>query len=439
MEKKNHSIWTDTVEIPSFNKLEKDLSTEVAIVGGGLAGILIAYKLTKAGKKVVVLEKNKIGMGITKNTTAFITSQQDVLYQERIKKDGFYNTKRYLEANQMAIDEYEKLSKEFSFDFERVSSYTYTTKENKIIEEEVNCLQNLGIDAKLKKETELPFEKISAVEFPNQAQMNPLKLIECLSKELDIYENTSVDKIGKNYLMVGDYKVKAENIIIATHFPFINRLGLYYAKMYQERSYVLAIQTDKKINGLYTNLDKDEFYLRKYNDYLIIGGNDQQSGTSKEHFNSLRNFVKKYYPESVITHEWSNQDCVTLDDKPYIGKYSGFRNNLYVATGFNLWGMTQAMISAILLTDLITGKESKYEDLFNPNRNMIKKQLFVNLGTYLKHLFHPRKRTCTHLGSELIWNEDENTWECPCHGSRFTEQGEVIDNPAMHNLKKEKE
>lgn len=437
MEKKKHSIWIDTVEFPKFKKLENDLNVEVAVVGGGLAGMLIAYRLMKVGKKVVLFEKNRIGMGITKNTTAYITSQQDILYQDRLKQDGFYNTKRYLEANQMAIDEYERLSHEFSFDFERLPSYMYTSIDEKKVQKEVEILQNLGIDAKLKKEIGLPFDHLSAVEFPNQAQMNPLKLIDCLAKEVEIYENTNVDKIGGKYLIANGYKVQAEYIIIATHFPFINRLGLYYAKMYQKRSYVIAIKTDQKPKGLFTNLDEDKFYIRSYKDYLIIGGNDQRNGTSKEHFHTLRTFAEKYYPEAIITHEWANQDCITLDDKPYIGKYSGFRSNLYVATGFNLWGMTQAMISAILLTDLIIGKENKYEDLFNPNRNMIKQQLFVNLGIYIKHLFHPKKRKCTHLGSELIWNEDEKAWECPCHGSRYNEYGEVLDNPAIHHFKKE--
>lgn len=437
MEKKNHSIWVDTVELPSFETLESDLNVEVAIVGGGLAGILTAYQLMKAGKKVVLFEKNKIGMGITKNTTAYITSQQDILYQDRLKQDGFYNTKRYLEANQMAIDAYEQLSKAFSFDFERLPSYIYTVVDEKKIQKEVEVLQNLGIDAKLKKEIGLPFDLVFAVEFPNQAQMNPLKLIGCLAKELEIYENTTVEKVGGKYVIANGHKVQAEHIIITTHFPFMNRLGLYYAKMYQERSYVIAIQTDQKPRGLFTNLDEELFYIRSYQDYLIIGGNDQRNGTAKAHFNNLRTFVEKHYPQATITHEWANQDCITLDDKPYIGKYSGFRSNLYVATGFNLWGMTQSMISANLLTDLIMGRENKYEDLFNPNRNMIKKQLFVNLGIYVKHLFHSKKRTCTHLGSELIWNEDEKAWECPCHGSRFDEHGEVLDNPAIHHLKKE--
>ena len=151
MEKKNNSIWIDSIELPKFKKLETDIETDILVVGGGIAGILIAYKLSEEGKKVVVLEKNKIGMGITKNTTAFITSQQDTLYQERLKKDGYYHTKLYLEANQKAILDYQKLSKTYAFDFEQLSSFLYSTKESKVIEEEAICLQNLGIDAKIKE------------------------------------------------------------------------------------------------------------------------------------------------------------------------------------------------------------------------------------------------------------------------------------------------
>lgn len=435
MEKKNNSIWIDSIELPKFKKLETDIETDILVVGGGIAGILIAYKLSEEGKKVVVLEKNKIGMGITKNTTAFITSQQDTLYQERLKKDGYYHTKLYLEANQKAILDYQKLSKTYAFDFEQLSSFLYSTKESKVIEEEAICLQNLGIDAKIKEKIDLPFSIVKAVEFPNQAQMNPLKLIACLSKKLDIYENTTVTKIKKDCVIANEHMVKANSIIITTHFPFVNRLGLYYAKMYQKRSYVVAIKTKDKIDGIYTNLDENDFYFRKYQDYLIIGGNDCKSGTSENHFESIRKFVEQYYPTASITNEWSNQDCISLDDKPYIGQYSGFRKNLYVATGFNLWGMTQAMISANILTDLIMNRDNPYQELFNPNRNMFHKQLFMNLGTYLKNVLKPRRKTCTHLGSALVWNEEEQTWECPCHGSRFSENGEVIDNPTKKELK----
>lgn len=435
MEKKKNSIWMDSVELPSFKTLENDIETDIVVVGGGIAGILIAYKLSKEGKKVVVLEKNKIGMGITKNTTAFITSQQDVLYQERLKKDGYYHTKLYLEANQKAILDYQTLSESYDFDFEKLSSYLYSTKESKVIEEEAICLQNLGIDATLKEELALPFPIAKAVEFPNQAQMNPLKLIACLSKDLEIYENTTVTKIKKNDVIANTHCVKANAIIVTTHFPFINHLGLYYAKMYQKRSYVATIQTKDEINGIYTNLDEDDFYFRKYQDYLIIGGNDCQSGTSENHFKSIREFIATYYPDAEITNEWSNQDCISLDDKPYIGKYSGLRNNLYVATGFNLWGMTQAMVSANILTDLIMDRKNPYQNLFQPNRNMIHKQLFINLGTYVKNLVKPRKKTCTHLGSALVWNETEQTWECPCHGSRFNKEGEILDNPTKKELK----
>lgn len=435
MEIKKNSIWVDSVELPKFKKLKNDLHTDIVVIGGGITGLLTAYKLNKLGKKVVVLEKERIGMGITKNTTAFITSQQDTLYLERMKKIGFYHTKQYLEANEQAIDAYQKLSEEFSFDFERLPSYLYSTKDPKTIEEEAATLQNLGIDAKLKKQIHLPFEIAQAVEVPNQAQMHPLKLLACLAKNLEIYEETCVEKIKRKSVIANGYEIFANHIIVTTHFPFMDHLGLYYAKMYQKRSFVVAIQTKDEIQGIYTNLDEDDFYFRKYQDYLLIGGNDCQSGNREKHFESIETFIKTYYNKAEITNKWSNQDCVSLDDLPYIGKYSGFRNNLYVATGFNLWGMTQAMISAEVLTDMITEKENKYEDLFNPNRNMIKKQLFVNLGTYLKHLFKKRKKTCTHLGASLVYNEEEQTWECPCHGSRFDETGKILDNPTQKNVK----
>ncbi len=437
--KKRTSIWKNTVDLPSFEKLENNIEVDIAVVGGGITGLLIAYYLKQSGRNVVVFEKNKIGMGITKNTTAFISSQHDRLYSEMIDKEGYDKAKLYFDANQMAIFEYKKLSQKFNFDFEELSSFVYTTKEDCVIEKEREALEKIGANPLIKTEIDLPFAIKKAVEIPNQAQMNPLKLIKGICQNLKIYEKTNVSKIKNDYLVANDRIVKFNKVIVATHFPFINKIGLYYAKMYQKRSYVIAIKTKDEINGIYNNLDEEGFYFRKYQDYLIIGSNDQRVGTSMEHFNKLREFASKYYSKSEITNEWANQDCVTLDEIPYIGYYSNFKKNIYVATGFNLWGMTQSMISAIVLTDLINGKDNKYYDLYDANRNIIKKQLFINLGNYLKNLLKFRKKTCTHLHAALVWNADEQAWECPCHGSRFNEIGEVIDNPATKNLKNKKE
>ena len=360
MNEKGKSLWIDTVEFPSFSALNKDIKTDIVVVGGGICGILCAYYLMKEGNKVIVVEKNKIGMGITKNTTAVITAQHDILYSTRIKKDGFEKAQQYLDANLMALKEYANLSKEFDFDFEEKDSYIYSTIDETILTEEVEALNKLGIHAELVNKIALPFSIRAAVKFPKQAQMNALKLIKCLIKEMEIYENTNVIDIKKNVVYTDHHKIEAKAIIVTTHYPFIDRLGMYYTKMFQNRSYVIAIKNDEDIGGTYTNLETTGFYFRKYKEYLLIGGNDHKTANGGYHYENLISFVNNYYPNAKIEYMWANQDCITLDDIPYIGKYSNFSESLYVATGFNLWGMTQSMISALILRDLVMNRRNVY-------------------------------------------------------------------------------
>ena len=421
MNEKGKSLWIDTVEFPSFSALNKDIKTDIVVVGGGICGILCAYYLMKEGNKVIVVEKNKIGMGITKNTTAVITAQHDILYSTRIKKDGFEKAQQYLDANLMALKEYANLSKEFDFDFEEKDSYIYSTIDETILTEEVEALNKLGIHAELVNKIALPFSIRAAVKFPKQAEM-------------EIYENTNVIDIKKNVVYTDHHKIEAKAIIVTTHYPFIDRLGMYYTKMFQNRSYVIAIKNDEDIGGTYTNLETTGFYFRKYKEYLLIGGNDHKTANGGYHYENLISFVNNYYPNAKIEYMWANQDCITLDDIPYIGKYSNFSESLYVATGFNLWGMTQSMISALILRDLVMNRRNVYQKLYRPNRNIFKKQLFINLGSYLKNLLNFRTKRCPHLGCALVWNDEEQTWDCPCHGSRFTKKGKLIDNPSNKDL-----
>lgn len=430
------SIWHQNVNIKTFPSLDKDISCDVVIVGGGLCGILTGYYLKEAGKKVVILEKEKIGQGKTGNSTAMIYYQHDILYTTLINKIGFKKAKEYLEANKNAIDEYEKLSHLFDFDFEKVSLFLYSSKNKEVIKEEEQNLIKLGEDVKFKETIELPIKIQSALEIKNQAQMNPLKLISELSNSLEIYENTLVDKVSNNTVRANKYSVKANKIIIASHFPFINRVGLYFAKMYQKSSYVIAFKSENKINGMYLNVDDSDFYYRTYKDYLIVGGNDKRTGEKGNTFSNIIEFSKNNLSMTRLDYMWSNQDCVSLDQMPYIGRYSRFYNNIYVATGFNLWGMTQAMISAKLLTDLILNKENKYKNLYSPHRGIIKLQLFDNLYHFVKYLFPLNGKRCTHLGCKLKFNFEENVWECPCHGTKYDIHGNVISNPAIKKLKK---
>ena len=215
----------------------------------------------------------------------------------------------------------------------------------------------------------------------------------------------------------------------------MNKHGAYFVKMYQHRSYVIAIDRKNDIDGMYVDEAKKGMSFRNANDLFLIGGGDHRTGKQGGSYNELRQFAKTYYPENHEVYHWATQDCMTLDSVAYIGEYSKNTPNIYVATGFNKWGMTTSMVASEILCDIISGKKNDYADLFSPQRSMLTPQLPLNVGESVLGLIAPSTKRCPHLGCALKWNSAERTWDCPCHGSRFTEKGQLIDNPATDDLK----
>ena len=428
------SVWTENATLPSFRKLDSDKKTNVLIIGGGLSGILCAYFLKQAGIDYILVEGNKIASGITKNTTAKITSQHGLIYDKLIHGFGKEMASMYLLANQDALYEYESLSKDIDCDFSKKTAYTYSMQSTEKIEKEVNALNALGFAAEFRKELELPFKTKGAICFPNQAQFNPLKFIATIAKDLNIYEDTFIRDIAPNLAISDSGKITAKKIILTTHFPFINKHGNYFLKLYQHRSYVSAFENAELLDGMYVDEDLKGFSFRMHNNLLLIGGGGHRTGKTGGAWKEIDNFSKKYFPKSTLKYEWATQDCMSLDGIPYIGKYSKNTPDLYVATGFNKWGMTSSMIAAKILCDMAKDKKNDYEDLFSPQRSILKPQLFINGFETTLNLLTPTPKRCPHLGCALKWNKLEHTWDCPCHGSRFEENGKLIDNPATGDL-----
>lgn len=424
------SLWSENVALPEFNKLTHDKNTDVLIIGGGICGILCAYFLHQAGVNYILLEKDKIAQGITKNTTAKITSLHGLIYDELINSFGKDYAQKYLFANENAISTFRNLCKNADCDFMTLSAITYSIDNRKKIEKEATALNSLGISAEFKTDSPLPFNIAGAVSIKNQAQFNPLKFINGIVKDLNIYENTKVNNITPEYAQCDKCKVYAKKIIVATHFPFINRHGNYFLKMYQHRSYVLALQNAQKLDGMYVDEKMSGLSFRNSENLLLLGGGGHRTGKDGGSFSELIDFKNRYYPESKITCSWATQDCITLDNIPYIGQYSPKTPNLYVATGFNKWGMTSSMIAAEILCDLVLERKNDFSDVFSPSRSILKPQLFVNGIETIKNFVSPTTKRCPHLGCALRWNKEEHTWDCPCHGSRFEESGQLIDNPA---------
>lgn len=430
-----NSIWNEHTKFPSFPKLEGTKDTDILVIGGGLAGVLCAYFLKQKGVDYILAEGGKICSGTTANTTAKITSQHGLIYHKLLKKLGAEKASMYLNANQNAVEEYNKLCRNIDCNYEIKDNYVYSLDDRSLLEKEINSLSKIGYKADFKNNLPLPFETVGAVKFSNQAQFNPLKFVSELCKDLNIFENTFVYEIRDNTALIRSGKIKAKKIIVATHFPFINKHGSYFLKLYQHRSYAIALNNAPNINGMYVNENKKGMSFRNYGSYLILGGGSHRTGKKGGNWNEIREAAKKYYPNSREKFHWAAQDCMSLDSIPYIGHYSKRMSDLYVATGFNKWGITSSMVSAMLLSDMVVGKKPDWAEVFNPSRSIITPQLAVNAFEATVNLLTPSTKRCPHLGCALKWNKAERSWDCPCHGSRFSSDGILLENPSTGNIK----
>lgn len=433
------------------------------------------------------------------NSTAKITSQHGLFYDYLIQSQGREKAKQYLEANEQAIKNMENIIKQENIecDFEKQSAYVYATKEDDVskIKDEVKAVKSLGLDAEFVNNLEIPIKTVGAIEFKNQAKFNPCRyaqgLVKAIGDKSKIFENTKVVDLKSNdrrYEVITEdgKKVIAKYVVIATHYPIINAPGYYFLKMYQSMSYVIGVETNEKLfEGMYISNDTPALSFRtaKYGDkqLLIIAGLDHKTGEKKnlsENYKTLENIAKRYYPDSKVIYRWCTEDCIPLDKIPYIGEFSNLMPNVYVATGYKKWGITSSNVAANIIVDKIMGRKSQYEDVFTSTRlkpiknyqemgNMLKE---VNKSLVVEKLKIPKERiqdieleqggiiefdgkkigiyrdkenkiyavkpVCSHLGCELSWNNLENTWDCPCHGSRFTYDGKSIYDPSIKDLDK---
>lgn len=423
-----NSIWPEAADAPEFEALKADARTDVLIIGGGIAGILCAHMLEKAGVEYMLVEADRICRGITRNTTAKITAQHGLIYDKLLREYGADAARMYLEANLKAVDKYRELCKGIECDFEIKDSFVYAKATLKKIENELKALERIGFAAEFAKE--LPIPVVGAVKFRNQAQFHPLKFLYALAENLNIYEHTKVLAVGRNEVVTSGGRISAEKTIVATHFPFINKHGSYFLKLYQSRSYVIALKAAQNVNGMYIDESGKGLSFRNYKDLLLLGGGSTRTGKKGGGWRVLDEFAAEMYPNAVEVCRWATQDCMSLDGMPYIGQYSKNTPNLYTATGFNKWGMSSAMVSALILSDLVQGRENEYARLFSPSRTVLKPQLAVNAAEAVINLITPTAPRCPHMGCALKYNKAEHSWDCPCHGSRFTEDGKLLDNPA---------
>ena len=496
------SYWIDSTSETNYPTLEEDISVDIAIIGGGITGITTALLLKNEGFKVALIEADNIVQGTTGHTTAYITSQHDLIYSNLINNIGFEKAKQYADANEGAIDFIENIVKKYNIDcdFCRLPAYIYATDEKYIerIKAEADAAKSLGIDAKYIEKLDLPFVIKGALSFENQAQFHPrkylLKIAESIyGNDSKIYENTTAVDIVKqddlyNVMTDTGFKVRAKKIVIASHFPFYDGSGLYYSRLRPQRSYVISAKIkDELPKGTFVDAGEAGWYFRMQNyedgQMLIIGGQDHKTahnGDMVKHYVNLKNYTQNNFNVDKFLYRWSTQDYITLDGVPYVGNLTSSSENIYVATGYGEWGMTNGTAAANILRDIIVKNESPYREVYNPYRNitvdgiknfvkenfdvakeLIKGKLEVGqcnvdlkndegkmveidgerYGAYrdINGELHIVDITCTHLGCELKWNSAEKSWDCPCHGSRFTFEGDVIEGPAFKRLNQYKE
>lgn len=437
----NKSVWERT-KMPEFPAASGEIKTDVLVIGGGIAGLLTAYELQKSGVSCVVAESGRICGGVTHGTTAKVTFQHGLIYQKILRGYGAEKAKMYLEANKNALKNIAALCRDIDCDFQKVDSYIYSRNDRAALEREIEVLEKIGFSAEFCDNIDLSISTAGAVKFKNQAQFDPLRFLRGVTDKMckpngnvQIFGNTRIIDLKGSTASSKNAKITADNIVVATHFPFINTHGSYFLKLYQSRSNVITLENAPNVRGIYMDADTNGLSFRNFGDLLLIGGGAHKTGEPCRR-GELEAFAARNYQNSPIKFSWGAQDCMSLDGIPYIGNYSARTKNMYVAAGFNKWGMTSAMAAAEILRDKILGKENPYAEVFDPSRSILKKQLWINGANAVKNLLTPTAPRCPHMGCALKRNSAEHSWDCPCHGSRFTENGKLLDNPANGDLRK---
>lgn len=480
------SIWKKAITSKKRQQFTGTKQEKVVVIGAGMAGILIAYLLQESGVSVMVLEAETVGSGQTAGTTAKITSQHGMIYD--YLREGFDPEKaiQYARANEAAISEYERIVKEqrIACDFLRCPAYLYaldgTGADERMqrLKREAKAASACGIKAELVLPGELPFAVAGAELFPEQACFMPLQFLMSLADRLAVYEHSRVVKVVDNCVYTNEGMIEADAIVFAVHYPWMVTPGFYFLRMHQERSCVLALRMERQqtgagsncaagwqngtagekkgvcggrngiaggLHGMYRDMEKAGCSLRSYGGYVLLGGAEYHNGKNKNggKYEALRQKAQDWYPNAIEAAHWSAQDCVTLDRVPYIGRLSASIPNWYVATGFGKWGMTSAMVSAMFMKEMIVGKKHPDQDIFSPQRMNWKvsvPQLSGNVGSAVGNLTRRlwpagEYKACRHMGCRLNYNPDEETWDCPCHGSRYDKAGNLLDGPAQKHLK----
>ncbi|MHB1346829.1 MAG: FAD-dependent oxidoreductase [Candidatus Humimicrobiaceae bacterium] len=488
---------TPETDYPSLSDNE-NISVDAAVIGAGIAGISTALFLKKEGMKVALIESGKVAKGVSGFTSGKVTSQHILIYKYLIDKFGFELAKQYADANQKALMTIREMVKEYVIDcdFATKTAFTYAQNEETLqkVAEETEAAISLGLPAFYTEKVPVPIPVKGAVCFSGQGQFHPRKYLLELASKIPgdgsyVFENTRALDLNEGSpceIMTNHGTVKAKDIAITTHFPFYDKPGRYYDRMEAGRIYSFAMRLKTKFpDGVFISAEKDVYSFRSqpYNEgeLVIAGGQEHVTGRiadTKYRFKSLYDYVGLFFDIDGIEFCWSSQDNNTVDMVPYIGRYMPDTKHIYVATGFNGWGMTHGTVSGIIIKDLIMGFKNTFASIYDPARFKLSKVPEKKLHTkkaekskknairtindpskYLSALKNEEGKIieidgaktavykdndgkgyflnplCPHMECLVRWNNAEKSWDCPCHGSRFSFNGAVLNSPAFENLK----
>jgi glycine/D-amino acid oxidase-like deaminating enzyme len=452
------SYWVDTTSSPGYPALQDTVSVDVAVVGAGIVGITAAYLLKREGLTVAVVDRKEVARGVTGYTTAKVTSSHNLIYSKLLSSFGEEGARTYGRSNEAGKERIAELVDELDIDcgFERADNFIYTEIESSVqdLRDEVDAALLVGLPAGFTTDTELPFEVKGALRFTNQAQFDPRRFLLALAARIDgdgshIFENTVVIGVEESHPCTVEAetgKIHAGDVIVATHMPILDR-GLFFTKVHPYRSYAIADRVEPEVpRGMYISTGGPTRSLRSIpkgiERLLLVGGEGHKTGTDEDtgkHYERLEAWAYEHYGMDAPRYRWATQDNVSVDKVPYVGRLTRGSDHVFTATGFGKWGMTNGTMSAMILTDHIVGRANDWAALYDSKRikPFASAQKFLTengevaahfVGDRFSHGKNPR---CTHLGCVLRKNGAEGTWDCPCHGSRFDADGNVIQGPAI--------
>jgi glycine/D-amino acid oxidase-like deaminating enzyme/nitrite reductase/ring-hydroxylating ferredoxin subunit len=490
------SLWLATSEAASFPRLDRDREVDVAIVGGGITGVTVALLLKREGVRVAVLERRMVGGGATGLTTAKVSALQATKYSQIRAVHGERGAGAYAAASLRALDRMETLvrAEGIRCAWERVPAYTYAADQEQVqaVDREAEAANAAGLPVTTTGETPLPFAVPRAVRLDGQAQFHPVRYLRALAASVPgtgshVFENTAVAGVAEGspcrVRTLNGMTITASDVVIATNYPLLDR-GVFFARMEAERSYCVAARVrDPLPAGMLITAGAPTRSVRGFRDgdesWLIVGGEGHITGSDEaqpERFAALDRFAREHFDVIDVPYRWSTQDGMPTDRLPYIGPYTPISKHLYVACGFQKWGMTGATIAAEILSDRLSGRKNRFAGAFDPNRvtvrsapQVAKAQVWVarhlvgdrltpaqagsvdavprgearvirtglgKTGVYRDDAgtVHAVSLRCTHLGWLVHFNAAERSWDCPCHGSRFDVDGDVLAGPATKPL-----